>query len=422
VSPSTDAHGARPPKSDPESLTLRARPRPVTRFNRRVLIGISAVACLAMFGATLVALDAPSYRGAPSGEELYNVDRKPAAEGLEGLPRSYGDIPRPPSPQLGPPLPGDLGPPVVRMEQDLGVTPRPATTPDLSFRPDPEADAERAERLRLARQAQQARESGVFFQVSVRRETAIAEPQNAAAQTTWPEAALAGPEGQEKLELDPERDPNYQNRKQEFLNRKVDREVYNPYPLQDPASPHQVMAGTVIPASLVTGINSELPGLVIAQVTENVYDTVSGSHLLIPQGARLIGKYDSVVAFGQSRALVIWNRLIMPDGSSIVIENLPATDAAGYAGLEDEVDFHTWRLIKGVVLATLLGVGTELSLGQEESDLVQALRESAQNNTNRAGQRLTERNLNIQPTITVRPGWLLRVIVQKDLVLRPYSA
>jgi type IV secretion system protein VirB10 len=110
----------------------------------------------------------------------------------------------------------------------------------------------------------------------------------------------------------------------------------------------------------------------------------------------------------------------MPDGSSIVIENLPATDTAGYAGLEDEVDYHIWRLITGVALSTLLGVGTELTLGGEESDLVRALRESTQQNTNRAGQRITERNLNIQPTITIRPGWPVRVIVHKDLVMRPY--
>src|SRR3546814_5481511 len=147
------------------------------------------------------------------------------------------------------------------------------------------------------------------------------------------------------------------------------------------------MAGTSIPASLVTGINSDLPGLVVAQVTGNVYDTPTGRHLLIPQGARLIGEYDSVVAFGQSRALVIWNRIVMPDGSSIVIENLPATDTAGYAGLEDEVDYHTWRLITGVALSTLLGVGPELTFGDAESDLVRALRESAQRVTNRAGSR-----------------------------------
>ncbi|MCK9994015.1 MAG: type IV secretion system protein TrbI, partial [Alphaproteobacteria bacterium] len=157
------------------------------------------------------------------------------------------------------------------------------------------------------------------------------------------------------------------------------------------------------------------------QVTENVYDSVTGRTLLIPQGARLIGAYDSVIAFGQSRALLVWQRIIMPDGSSIQIDNLPATDAAGYAGLEDKVDYHTWRLLKGVVLSTLLGVGTELSLGNEESDLLRAIRQSTQQNVNQACQRITEKNLQIQPTITIRPGWPLRVIVHKDIVLRPYG-
>jgi hypothetical protein len=132
------------------------------------------------------------------------------------------------------------------------------------------------------------------------------------------------------------------------------------------------------------------------------------------QGTRLVGKYDSVIAFGQKRALVVWTRLILPNGNSIVIENLPATDVAGYAGLEDDVDFHTWQLLKGVALATLIGVGTQLSIGNDESDLVKAIRESTQQTTNRAGQRLVERQLDVQPTITVRPGWPLRVIVSKD--------
>ena len=103
-----------------------------------------------------------------------------------------------------------------------------------------------------------------------------------------------------------------------------------------------------------------------------------------------------------------------------MIENLPATDTAGYAGVEDEVNFHTWRLLKGIVLSTLLGVGTELTFGDEEDDLVEAIRESAQDSANKVGQRITERNLNIQPTITIRPGWPLRIIVNKDMVLRPY--
>ena len=158
----------------------------------------------------------------------------------------------------------------------------------------------------------------------------------------------------------------------------------------------------------------------IAQITANVYDTVTGRWLLVPQGSRLIGVYDSVIAFGQERALVVWRRIVLPDGSSVVIENLPATDAQGYAGLADEVDFHTWRLLKGIALSTLLSVGTELTFGEDETDLVKAIRESVQDNASNVGQTLTERNLDIQPTITVRPGWPLRVIVHKDLVLRPW--
>lgn len=179
------------------------------------------------------------------------------------------------------------------------------------------------------------------------------------------------------------------------------------------------MAGSVIAASLMTGLNSDLPGMVVAQVTEPVFDTVTGRILLIPQGSRLIGSYDSVVAFGQRRALLVWQRIILPDGSSVQIDNLPATDSAGYAGLADKVDFHSWQLLKGVALSTLLGVGTELTLGSDESDLVGAIRQSTQQSANQAGQQIVSKNLNIQPTITVRPGWPLRVIVHQDIVLRP---
>jgi type IV secretion system protein VirB10 len=177
----------------------------------------------------------------------------------------------------------------------------------------------------------------------------------------------------------------------------------------------------VIAASLLTGLDSDLPGMVTAQVTEDVHDTVTGRILLIPQGSRLIGSYDSVVAFGQSRALVVWQRIVMPDGSSIQIDNLPATDTAGYAGLEDEVDYHTWTLLKGIAMSTLLGVGTQVTFGSGQSNLVQAIQQSTQESGNQAGQRIVEKDINIQPTLTVRPGWPLRVIVHKDIVLRPYQ-
>jgi len=138
--------------------------------------------------------------------------------------------------------------------------------------------------------------------------------------------------------------------------------------------------------------------------------------LLIPQGSRLIGSYDSIVAFGQKRALVVWQRIILPDGSSIQIDNMPATDAAGYAGLSDKVDLHTWQLLKGVALSTLLGVGTQLSFGND-SDLVRAIRESTQQSASRAGDQIVMKNLNVQPTLRVRPGWPLRLMVHRDLIL-----
>ena len=402
-----------PPKADPESLTLRGAPRRAVRFKRTLLIGVSAVAAVVLFALVGVALKPPSSRSGASQQELYNVTQKATAQELAVLPADYSQVQHD-VPPLGPPLPGDLGGPILEQERALGIYEGGGT----GFGHDPEADDARAERIRLAQQARRAQESNVFFQLSGN--------QYGSSQSSTGQGGNVGYGGvgttSAPLSLDLESDQNLQQRKLDFMGTPQRQSIYNAYPLQDAVSPYQVMAGSVIAASLVTGINSDLPGLVVAQVTENVYDTVTGRFLLIPQGARLIGAYDSVIAFGQSRALLVWQRIVMPDGSSIQIENLPATDASGYAGLQDEVDFHTWRLLKGVVLSTLLGVGTEFSLGSDESDLVRAIRESTQQNINRAGQRITERNLNIQPTITVRPGWPLRVIVHKDLILRPYQS
>ena len=411
------------PKIDPEDLEIRAKPRPVTRINRRVLYLLSGTGLILIFGATIFALNPPSIFDKNSGgNELYNIDNKPSPDGLEGLPRKYSDLSKPP--ELGSPLPGDLGSAILKVERDLGIQP----TPALPFRPNPVEDAERAERIRQARLAQQGRESGVFFQLALRNSGALPDtstklataPINASTDNPFNAISATGSSTNAPLQLNRNNDQNLQGRKLDFLNQKVDGKIYNPHKLQIPASPYQIMAGTIISASLITGINSDLPGNVIAQVTENIYDTATGGHLLIPQGSRMMGTYDSVVAFGQERALLVWQRIILPDGSSIVIDNLPGTDTAGYAGLEDKVNFHTWKLLKGIVLSTLLGVSTELTFGDQESDLVKAIRESAQDSANKVGQSLTERNLNIQPTITIRQGWPLRIIVNKDMILRPY--
>ncbi len=408
-------------KAPPEDLELRAKPRPVTRVNRKVLIGGTAIVCFALFGAVLFGLDPPDWRSAQKPEELYNTDRKPTAEGLNKLPLSYDGVP-----QLGPPLPGDLGDAMHKVDAGKGAE---LPVNQQPFRPDPEADLERADRIRLSRLAQQGRESKLFFQVKTvpTEQERVERPDERSAQQSAFDAlsdqqtGAGGDAGAVAQTIDPNSDSNRQLHKLSFLDGKADTSIYNPHRLESPVSPYQLMAGTTIPASLVTGLNSDLPGLTIAQVTENVYDTVTGRFLLIPQGTRLIGKYDSVVAFGQKRALVVWQRLILPDGTSVLVDNLPATDEAGYAGLEDEVDFHTWQLLKGIGLATLIGVGTELSFGDQENDLVAAIRESAQQNTSRSGDTLVQKTLDIQPTITVRPGWPVRIIVSKDMVLKPYG-
>ncbi len=411
-----------PPKLDPEDLALRARPKPVKQINRRLLFLLSGTGLVLIASAVFLALD-PSriLDGTGAGKELYRTENHPKPDGLEQLPRRYSDLK--PEIKLGPPLPGDLGTGIVRAERDLGIDP----APQLPFRPDPEADAARAERIRLARLAQQGRESDVFFQLNTQSQSPM---ENAANQPSLsnPITPLSSRtprqtviSGADLLEADIAPDQNRQREKQAFLNSEVDDEIYSAHSLQVPVSPYQLMAGTIISASLVTGLNSDLPGKVIAQVTENVYDTATGAHLLVPQGARLIGSYDSQISFGQDRALIVWQRLIMPDGSSIVIDNLPATDTAGYAGLEDRVDVHTWRLLKGIALSTLLGVSTELTFGENENELVAALRSSAQESANQVGQSITARNLSVQPTITIRPGWPLRIIVHKDIVLKPYG-
>jgi type IV secretion system protein VirB10 len=405
-------------KISPEPLALRAKPQPVIRINRRVLIGGAAVILSGIAALVLVALTPPSLRSSAT-PELYNVDRKPISDRLAGLPATYDGT-------------GDRSPKSV--ERPSPIAGKLLQVPSA----DPAIEAERVEKARLARLAGQAREAPVFFRLQLKpaaREAtsagnATSEPipgrQAPAASASRALIALRAAERARGLAGDsidqPSGDATDQSRRLAFLNSSPDKEIYNPHPLQTPASPYPLMAGTIIAASLVSGLNSDLPGFVIAQVTENIFDSVAGRHLLIPQGSRLVGKYDNVVAFGQQRALVVWQRIILPDGTSVVIDSLPATDTGGYAGLSDEIDLHTWKLLKGVALATVLGIGNSLAFGNSDSDLLKALRESAGQTTNRAGQRLVEKNLNVQPTLTVRPGWPLRVIVHKDIILRSYRA
>ncbi|MFW5454112.1 TrbI/VirB10 family protein [Thioalkalivibrio sulfidiphilus] len=408
-----------PPKVAPEQVALRAQPRPVTRLNRRVLAVLAGGVAIAVLGATLWSLQAPQRRGGSEPAELYNVDRVSPSEGLARLPADYSQLPPPLPPEvpvLGEPLPGDLGGPMLRAEQQALGYQQPGHDP---------AEAERMARLK---EAEEAAVSSVFFSTGGQR-AAVAAPAQTPAGAP-PLAGLAGfdplaagPASTAAQPLDPTAVQSRQDQKEAFLQA-GSTETRNSGNLQLPASPYQVMAGTVIAAALVTGINSDLPGDVIATVTEPVYDTATGNHLLIPQGSRILGRYNSQVSYGQTRVQVVWNRVILPDTSSFQLDNLVGTDPAGYAGLEDGVDWHWDRIFAGALLTTLLGVGAELAAPENRQDgnrVIIAGRDSAQDTINQVGQEVTRRNMNIQPTLTSRPGLPVRVIVNRDLVLRPYQ-
>lgn len=373
------------------AFRLRSEGPRVTRLSRNVLIGGTALAAIAICGAVLWALQGDRLRGV-APQELYTTDRRSVADGLAALPRDYSGIRRD-APPLGPPLPGDLGRPVVAAQGQPS-----------SSTPDPELQ-------RRAQETEAARVSRLFASSNRPQPQASASP-----------AASLGPVAAGPPSLDEASLQNGQERKLAFLNAPVDRRTTSPDRLARPASPYVLQAGAVIPAALITGLRSDLPGQIAAQVTENVYDTPTGASLLIPQGARLIGVYDSQVSFGQSRILLVWTRLILPNGYSIVLERQQGTDAAGQAGLEDGVDHHWGALLKAAVLSTVLAIGTELGSDQNESDIARALRRGAGDTANQAGQQIVRRNLNVQPTLTIRSGFPVRVLVNRDLVLEPYRS
>ena len=383
--------------TDPRPFQLRGDPPRVMRLSRKALAVIGVAAGLGIGGSLIYALLPAEER---ASEELYNTESRSQSEAITSGPRDYADVP-----QLGPPLPGDLGGPIVSAQQRGENVPLPPIGTQAAP-PDPRAQAEEAARQRAEQERDAARTSNVFLGGSSATAGVVSPPLS-----SQPDPA-ARPQQQAATSQDE------QAAKRAFLERSSKRRTVSAERLPAPASPNVLQAGSIIPAALITGIRSDLPGQITAQVTANVYDSLTGRILLIPQGARLIGEYDSEIAAGQTRVLLAWDRLIMPDGRSILLERQPAADGAGFAGLQDRVDQHWGNLLKAAAVSTLLGVSAELG-ADGEGDLVRALRRGSQDSINQAGQRLVDRELGLEPTLTIRPGHPLRVILTRDLILEP---
>ena len=366
-----------------KELRLRGAPAPVARVSRKALIVAGAVLSAGLAGAVGWSLTEHPKKPAPEAKP----QSPPPPEKISTLPKDY--LQRGAPPTLGPPLPGDLGRPILSAQtQGAQAAASPPLAPASSALPserasapvDPVVQARRAE-LTVARQSE----------VFLTKQGSVGRPAPAI-----PEAALArGGEVEDARLTSPER-------------------------LQPPASPYLLQAGAIIPAALVTGLRSDAQGVAIAQVTQDVHDSLGGGHLLIPAGSRLIGEYSTATVDGQSRLGVAWTRLILPSGRSIVLDKLPAADPQGQAGLKDGVDRHWGRVWAAAGLSTVLAVGAEAGSSGED-DLSRAVRRGASQTASDVGQQVVSRGLSLTPTLTIRPGAPLRVLLTRDLILEPYT-
>lgn len=375
-----------------EAVRLRAAPPRVARLSRTVILALGGLGAVAIGAALTLALQSRS----PKPVEIKTADpetRTPPAVLADG-PKTYADVP-----QLGPPLPGDLGRPIVAA-QARGTAVEPPPIGAATDRTDPQVDTRR-------RALEAARGSGLFLS-SARPTTS---PRPAAEATPRPDegllasanALLTTPAG---LATPARRDFG------DPANAPPTTSAYGPVP---PPGRLILQAQTVITAALITAVNSDIPGPVSAQVTRNVYDSLTGRTVLIPQGARLIGAYDAEVAYGQRRVRLAWDRVIFPDGRSLQLDRLAGGDSAGRSGLVDKVDAHWGAMAKAALLSSVLGVGAELG-SDDDGDVARALRRGVQETVNQTGQQVVRQQLDVKPTLTLRAGLPLTILVTRDIV------
>ncbi len=421
----TSASGSEPyipPNDAPEPLTGHTALPQVKRFNRKMVVGLGfcvAVVVVAAFGVALTRGPPAQKFADPSAQAAAAAPT--ASDAINSLPGDYAEARKNVSaagpsgiPTLGPPLPGDIGAVALR---DGVRTGQPAAN-----RLSPYEQALEQQRIDELKRAQKARETGFGFTGgSSNVSSGAAGTYQMTADRESPAAAVgAALAGLAKPATDRDAD-NRQDDKTAFLDKERQNRWALERSVQWPTSPYTMLAGTILPGVLITGINSDLPGQIKGQISQNVYDTVTGHHLLLPQGTEVLGEYDSRITYGQSRVLVVWTRLIRPDGSNIDLENMPGVDLSGYAGLTGKVDRHLGRLITAVVLGSLIEAGAQSGTNYTVPTFTDRARQGAGQGVNEATQQIVRKELSVQPTIRVAPGARFNVFATKDIVLPPYK-
>ena len=351
-----------------QAMRLRAEPPKPLRLSRKVALAGAAGLAVAVAAAAVVGLSTQD--DAAPAQEL-TPSSAPPPDAVRALPGDYA------APRLGPPLPGDLGRPILsaRNAADAG-----------SIQAASRASASRAE----AREAERAR-------------------RHAEADAARTSALVISQGGGRSVEEEAD----------------VARGGPTQGPAADASAPAigalRLRAGSIIEAGLVTGVQSDLPGPVLGQITADVHDSDTGRRLLIPKGSRLIGGYSAQIAQGQSRLQVVWTRIVLPDGASIALEDQAASDARGYAGLQDRTDSRWGERLRSAALTTLLAISGAAVDVEADDRLARALRDGATDGVDTLGRGLVERGLSIPPRLTLRPGLTFRIILNRDLDLVPYG-
>lgn len=425
-------------------LNLRTKPTGIRRINKKgliaggVLLGGAAIIAATTFnqagsGATDAAKNAIAHQGAAKPTEL-----KRDALWYYNKPDAVAAAAPASAPEATPAAPGARGMSGVPNLTGQAVNPLAAATAARTAVPDlASAGPGGAVATTQQQAAQQAQQKEQELQAAMKAgltaqgfgKTAQSARVSPASLSTAPVGLATAayrppaPGGQERD------DQNQQGQKDKFLEKAASQvnSDYSDSMKTAPRSPYELKAGSVIPAVMIGGINSDLPGQVIAQVRENVYDTKTGRHLLIPQGARLVGLYDAHVAYGQQRVLLAWNRILYPDGSSFDLKGMPGADGGGYAGFYDQIDNHYLKVFGSAVMLSLISAGVQLSQPNSGSSsnpyatpsVSQTVGAALGQQIGQTGMTITQKNINIQPTLTVRPGYLFNVMVTADMILPP---
>jgi type IV secretion system protein VirB10 len=423
-----------------EALKLGGEPdsRPRIRRLNRVPIVVAIVLVVAFFGIIIYGLSSRGLRF--GGDELTTTPGSAPASRFgdqltQGVPVGFIGEPAPiilqPTPVLpaeGTPEPGPQSDPLVIPTPQGGLEAEEA----WRARIEREQDEQFLRELQRQRMASLQADSAAYdspISVSLQGLEVVSSESTVPGSGQTPNAASGLPSNAADLYaeamqaglLGQNEDPNGQGAKAEFFNQDIADLGYLPNRVVDQVSPFELKRGSVIPATLVTGVNSDLPGRLIAQVSQNVFDSATGRLLLIPQGSKLFGRYDSKVTHGQSRVLVIWTDIVFPNGSTLQIGGMAGADQAGYGGFKDQVDTHFFETFGSAILVALIGAGTEMMLpsegqGSDSNTPENSARESFAETFSELTKQTTSRNMDVQPTLEIRPGYRFNVLVDQDII------